>query len=128
MEALLGKACKQAVSSLAQMRGALTSANSKASHVCAVSTTRMLCPDLVHQLDTAVQCLENIPIILERTLQLGRENEFYFEVMLWLPSCNCTLHAAYGHRSQVKHRKAGFCISSYTCMQPAYKLVLTDRA
>ena len=88
MEALLGKACKQAVSSLAQMRGVLAGANSKASYVCGVSTTRMLCPDLIHQLDTAVQCLENIPIILERTLQIGRENEFYFEVMLWLQSCN----------------------------------------
>lgn len=89
MESLLGKACKQAVSSLAQMRGVLASPSSRASHVCGVSTTRMLCPDLVHQLDTAVQCLENIPIILDRTLQLGRENEFYFEVMLWSPSRNC---------------------------------------
>ena len=89
MEGLLGKACKQAVSSLAQMRGVLTGPSSRAMHVCGVSTTRMLCPDLIHQLDTAVQCLENIPIILDRTLQLGRENEFYFEVMLWLQSCYC---------------------------------------
>lgn len=80
MEGLLGKACKQAVSSLAQMRAVLTGPSSKAMHVCGVSTTRMLCPDLIHQLDKAVQCLENIPIILDRTLQLGRENEFYFEV------------------------------------------------
>ena len=83
MEALLVKACKQAVSSLAQMGDVLTGANSRP--VCAVSITRMLCPDLIHQLDTAVSCLEKVPIILERTLQVGRENEFYFEVMLGLP-------------------------------------------
>ncbi|KAL3159544.1 hypothetical protein ABBQ38_009960 [Trebouxia sp. C0009 RCD-2024] len=77
MEALLVKACKQAVSSLAQMGDVLTGANSRP--VCAVSITRMLCPDLTHQLDTAVSCLEKVPIILERTLQVGRENEFYFE-------------------------------------------------
>lgn len=82
MEALLVKACKQAVSSLAQMGSVLTGANSR--HVCAVSITRMLCPDLTHQLDTAVSCLDKVPIILERTLQVGRENEFYFEVILWL--------------------------------------------
>lgn len=79
MEALLGKACKQAVSSLAQMGSVLADDNSR--HVCGVSTTRMLCPDLIHQLDIAVRCLKNIPIILERTLQVGRENEFYFEVI-----------------------------------------------
>ena len=80
MESLLGKACKQAVSSLAQMGAVLAGDNSR--HVCGVSTTRMLCPDLIHQLHVAVRCLENIPIILERTLQVGRENEFYFEVSL----------------------------------------------
>lgn len=80
MESLLGKACKQVVSSLAQMGAVLSGDNSR--HVCGVSTTRMLCPDLIHQLDVAVRCLGNIPIILERTLQVGRENEFYFEVSL----------------------------------------------
>lgn len=129
MEALLGKACKQAVSSLAQMRGALASANSKASHVCAVSTTRMLCPDLVHQLDTAEQCLENIPIILERTLQLGRENEFYFEVMLWLPYRNCTYMQSMDTEYQVKWttKRLSF-ICHHTCMRPAIILMLMDRA
>lgn len=78
MEALLGKACKQAMGSLGQMSSVVAADNSR--HVCSVSTTRMLCPDLIHQLDTAVTCLQNIPVILERTLQLGRENEFYFEV------------------------------------------------
>ena len=78
MESLLGKACKQAVNSLAQMGSVLSGETSR--HVCGISTTRMLCPDLIHQLDLAVRCLDNIPIILERTLQVGRENEFYFEV------------------------------------------------
>ena len=78
MEALLGKACKQAMGSLGQMSSVVAADNSR--HVCSVSTTRMLCPDLIHQLDTAVTCLQNIPVILERTLQLGRENEFFFEV------------------------------------------------
>lgn len=78
MEALLGKACKQAMSSLGQMSAVLAADGSR--HVCGVSTTRMLCPNLTHQLDTAVTCLANIPIILEKTIQLGRENEFFFEV------------------------------------------------
>lgn len=79
MESLVGKACKQAISSLGQMSTVLAADNSR--HVCGVSTTRMLCPDLIHQLDTAVTCLGSIPIILERTIQLGRENEFFFEVL-----------------------------------------------
>lgn len=78
MEALLGKACKQAMSSLSQMSTVLAADSSR--HVCSVSTTRMLCPDLTHQLDTVVTCLANIPLILERTIQLGRENEYFFEV------------------------------------------------
>lgn len=78
MEALLGKACKQVMSSLGQMSAVLAADSSR--HVCGVSTTRMLCPNLTHQLDTAVTCLANIPIILEKTIQLGRENEFFFEV------------------------------------------------
>ena len=116
MEALLGKACKQVVSSLAQMRGVLASANSKASHVCGVSTTRMLCPDLVHQLDTAVQCLDNIPIILDRTLQLGRENEFYFEVMLWLPLRNQNYMQSTNTEYQVKLPPKAFGLPSHTCL------------
>ena len=83
---MLGKAAKQAMSSLAQMGGVLAGDTSR--HVCGVAITRMLCPDLIHQLDTAVRCLENIPIILERTLQIGRENEFYFEVWL-IPCASC---------------------------------------
>ncbi len=106
MEALLEKACKQAMSSLGQMSAVLAADSSR--HVCGVSTTRMLCPNLTHQLDTAVACLGNIPIILEKTIQLGRENEFFFEVtsntalsalgaltsaccVLWL-SPDCLLH------------------------------------
>ena len=78
METLLGKACKQASSSLHQMSTLLAADDSR--RVCSVSITHMLCPDLLRQLDMTVTCLDNVPIILERTLQLGRENEFFFEV------------------------------------------------
>ena len=80
MEALLGKACKQAVSSLSQMGRELGAEASQ--KVCGVPITRMLCPGLLHHLHSALACLETIPIMLDRTLQIGRENEFYFEVAL----------------------------------------------
>ena len=98
METLLGKACKQAGSSLHQMNTVLAADNSR--RVCSVSITHMLCPDLVRQLDMAIMCLDDIPIMLERTLQLGRENEFFFEVellahaflLLWLLCVHTCCH------------------------------------
>lgn len=84
MEALLGKACKQAISSLGHMAAELRAEASQ--RVCGVPITRMLCPGLLQQLNTALACLETIPVILERTMQIGRENEFYFEVCGAMPT------------------------------------------
>ena len=78
MEVLLGKACKQAISSLEHMSAELRAEPSQ--RVCGVPITRMLCPSLLQQLNATLALLETIPIILERTMQIGRENEFYFEV------------------------------------------------
>ena len=89
MEALLGKACKQAISSLGHMAAELR--NDVSQQVCGVHITRMLCPGLLQQLNTSLACLETIPIILERTMQIGRENEFFFEVC---SDKSCLLHIA----------------------------------
>lgn len=78
MEVLLGKACKQAVSSLEHMSAELRADASQ--RVCGVPITRMLCPSLLQQLNASLALLETIPVMLERTMQIGRENEFYFEV------------------------------------------------
>lgn len=88
MEALLGKACKQGISSLRQMGGELGAEASQ--KVCGVPITRMLCPGLLHHLNSTLACLEAIPIMLDRTMQIGRENEFYFEVAFL-----CTLRWAW---------------------------------
>lgn len=78
MEALLGKACKQAIRSLGHTAAELQTEASQ--RVCGVPITRMLCPGLLQQLTTALASLETIPVVLERTMQIGRENDFYFEV------------------------------------------------
>lgn len=78
MEALLGKACKQAMASLASIREAL--GNPAARKVVAAPMTRMLCPQLGAKLESVLFALDLLPGLIERTLQNGRDNDFFFEV------------------------------------------------
>ncbi|KAK9811376.1 hypothetical protein WJX72_002779 [[Myrmecia] bisecta] len=77
MEAVLGKAVKHCITALEHMREVLRSAGSQ--RVLAAPMARMLCPQLFVAQEAVLACLDTLPGLLDRTMQLGRENEFYFE-------------------------------------------------
>lgn len=105
MEAILSKASKQAISAIMQMAEVVASSSSR--RICSAPMTRMICPQLWLTLEAVTSCVQSIPVLIERTMQLGRENEFFFEVgflmkrskactstVLLLMQCLCACHAS----------------------------------
>ena len=79
---ILTKASRQAISALAQMAEVLGNAHSQ--HVTAAPMTCMLCPSLTAAMERTLSCLQALPVMMDRTVQLGKESEFCFEASIWL--------------------------------------------
>ena len=104
MEVILSKASKQAISAIMQMAEVVASSSSR--RICSAPMTRMICPQLWPALEAVTSCVQSIPVLIERTMQLGRENEFFFEVRFLMQGsmptpyfaalvpCWCACHAS----------------------------------
>ena len=95
MEAILSKASKQAISAIMQMAEVVASSSSR--RICSAPMTRMICPQLWPALEAVTSCVQSIPVLIERTMQLGRENEFFFEVRFLMQSAMPTPFFAATH-------------------------------
>ena len=115
MEAILSKASKQAISAIMQMAEVVASSSSR--RICSAPMTRMICPQLWPALEAVTSCVQSIPVLIERTMQLGRENEFFFEVRFLMqgsmPAPCCA--AAHAMLVRLPCRPAGSCDVAACC-------------